>query len=85
MVAQLTPVLINGNVENQVFYCKTANGEINIENNGAVTAIKDLTTGENIDHNNIHLVVGHEYLFSINKNDVPSGQVKVTVKPASNS
>ena len=40
----------------------------------------DTTTNKEIDHDNIHLIKGHVYEFSINKHDVPSGRVVVTVK-----
>ena len=70
-LGQLTPVLVNGEATNQIFYCKTADGNINIINNGGIDWVKNKETEESVDCNpNIHLVRGQTYLIKENKTNL---------------
>ncbi|MGN1301881.1 MAG: InlB B-repeat-containing protein, partial [Clostridia bacterium] len=67
-VGQITPVIVNGDVTNQIFYCKTTDGNIYIRNNGGIDWIKNKETNEDVDCADIiHLVKGNTYLIKENK------------------
>ena len=68
------PVIINGKIEHQAFYCKTGNNYMDLQNNGGIDSIYDETTKTYVISSNkevdIQLIVGHTYTFNVNKGDV---------------
>ena len=68
------PVIINGNIAHQAFYCKTGNDYMDLQNNGGIDSIYDEDTGTYVISSNkeidIRLQVGHTYTFRVNKGNV---------------
>ena len=68
------PVIINGKIEHQAFYCKTGNNYMDLQNNGGIDSIYDETTKTYVISSkkevDIQLIVGHTYTFNVNKGDV---------------
>ena len=68
------PVIINGKIEHQAFYCKTGNNYMDLQNNGGIDSIYDETDKTYVISNrsevDIHLIVGHTYTFKVNKGNV---------------
>ncbi len=73
---EFTPVVVNGDYKNQIFYCKSSTGIIHLTNNGGVESINDIAVGSK---DELTFEVGKTYVIHVNRGKEDM-DVTVTVK-----